>query len=550
MPASPDAFLDRVSRLGTIVGEMHCVLAADVEDAAFAPEEPTPETLGLLTATIEEQIDAAYAVLPDDDSMTGIVGRAEELREITRKLAPTALGGHLIRTHGDLHLGQVLWFEDDWYITDFEGEPARSIADRRRKMIPLRDVAGMLRSFAYLVATLDGQGTAAPEGFEDEARARFLAAYREAVQRTGLLPSGEGAQERLIELFELEKVLYELRYELAHRPDWVAVPVAGHRPLPGPSRAVTGGAELERLLSGQHSDPHSVLGAHVHRDGIVVRTLRPGAATVAATSCEQRVELTEIRPGLFEGVFADTAFPFTYQLEIEYPGHPPVVVADAYSFAPTLGPLDLHLLGEGRHFELHHALGARPLTVDDVGGVAYAVWAPSARAVSVTGDFDVWNERAHPMRSLGVERRVGAVRARVEGGRPLQVLGLARRRQRASPQGGSRRARRRGAPAHRVGRRRQHLRVERRGVDGPPRRVAPVERTGVDLRGASRLLAARPRLRRARAPVGRLRERPRLHPRRAHAGDGASVRGVMGIPGHRVSSRPRPASAARMRCGR
>ena len=69
--ASPDAFLDRVSRLGTIVGEMHCVLAADVEDAAFAPEEPTPETLGLLTATIEEQIDAAYAVLPDDDSVTG-----------------------------------------------------------------------------------------------------------------------------------------------------------------------------------------------------------------------------------------------------------------------------------------------------------------------------------------------------------------------------------------------------------------------------------------------------------------------------------------------
>jgi predicted trehalose synthase len=94
-------------------------------------------------------------------------------------------------------------------------------------MIPLRDVAGMLRSFAYLVATLDGQGTAVPEGFEDDARARFLAAYREAMQRTGLLPSAEGVQERLLDLFELEKVLYELRYELAHRPDWVGVPVAG-----------------------------------------------------------------------------------------------------------------------------------------------------------------------------------------------------------------------------------------------------------------------------------------------------------------------------------
>ena len=95
-------------------------------------------------------------------------------------------------------------------------------------MIPLRDVAGMLRSFAYLVARRStARAPLPPEGFEDEARARFLAAYREAVQRTGLLPSAEGAQERLLDLFELEKALYELRYELAHRPDWVGVPVAG-----------------------------------------------------------------------------------------------------------------------------------------------------------------------------------------------------------------------------------------------------------------------------------------------------------------------------------
>jgi maltokinase len=227
VPTAPDKYLDRIDRLGTIVGEMHCVLAADSEDPAFVPEEPTPETLGLLTATIEEQIDAVYAVLPDDDTVAGIVGRAEELREIARSLAPTALNGHLIRTHGDLHLGQVLWFDNDWFITDFEGEPARSIADRRRKMIPLRDVAGMLRSFSYLVATLDGEGTAVPDGFEHEARTRFLGAYREAMQRTGLLPSAEGVQERLLDLFELEKVLYELRYELEHRPDWVGVPVAG-----------------------------------------------------------------------------------------------------------------------------------------------------------------------------------------------------------------------------------------------------------------------------------------------------------------------------------
>ena len=208
--------------------------------------------------------------------------------------------------------------------------------------------------------------------------------------------------------------------------------------------------------------------------------------------------------------------------------------ADAYSFAPTLGPLDLHLLAEGRHFELHHTLGARPHTVDGVAGVAYAVWAPSARAVSVTGDFDVWNERAHPMRSLGASGvwELFVPESKAGDRYKFSVLPAhgSARHLKADPVAHAAEVPPRTASVVDV----QLLRVGRRDMDGPPPRVAPVERTGVDLRGASRLLAPRPRLHRARARAGRLRGRPRLHPRGAHAGDGASLRRVVGLPGHRV----------------
>jgi maltokinase len=137
------------------------------------------------------------------------------------------LQGRLIRTHGDLHLGQVLWADDAWWVTDFEGEPDRTIADRRRKMLPLRDVAGMLRSFSYLAAVLEREERPGPSEFASDARARFLAAYRAELVDTDLLPSSDGVQDRLLDLFELEKLLYELRYELSHRPDWAELPAAG-----------------------------------------------------------------------------------------------------------------------------------------------------------------------------------------------------------------------------------------------------------------------------------------------------------------------------------
>jgi trehalose synthase-fused probable maltokinase len=135
--------------------------------------------------------------------------------------------GRIIRHHGDFHLGQTLYSEDDWVILDFEGEPARSLPERRRKRSPLRDVAGMLRSFAYAVSAVEIlRGTPAPDGWEDRARDEFLTGYLETVDAT-LLPVGESAVERLLTVFELEKAVYELRYELNNRPDWIHIPVAG-----------------------------------------------------------------------------------------------------------------------------------------------------------------------------------------------------------------------------------------------------------------------------------------------------------------------------------
>ena len=112
-------------------------------------------------------------------------------------------------------------------ILDFEGEPARSLPERRRKRSPLRDVAGMLRSFAYAASAVEPlRGGEAPTGWEERARAEFLHGYTSGVDPM-LVPPGPEAFEKLLSVFELEKAVYELRYELTMRPDWLPIPVAG-----------------------------------------------------------------------------------------------------------------------------------------------------------------------------------------------------------------------------------------------------------------------------------------------------------------------------------
>lgn len=225
---APDAFLARLRRLGEVTGAMHSTLASDETDPAFSPETPSVEALALLTATVDEEIERVFFDLPEDDErLAPIVGRGEEVREQLRLLTHAGSAGKSIRTHGDYHLGQTLWAEDDWVIIDFEGEPARSLTERRRKRSALRDVAGMLRSFAYASITAsDVHGTEVPDGWEEQARQQFMSGYFATVDPT-LMPAGQVAIERLLAVYELEKAVYELRYELDNRPDWIGIPVAG-----------------------------------------------------------------------------------------------------------------------------------------------------------------------------------------------------------------------------------------------------------------------------------------------------------------------------------
>src|SRR3954470_24568369 len=225
---APERFGGRLHRLGEVTGEMHTVLASDPNDPAFAPETPSVEALALLTATVDEEIERVFLSLPEDDErLAPIAGRGEEVREQLRMLTHAGSTGKAIRTHGDYHLGQTLWSQGDWVILDFEGEPARPLVERRRKRSPLRDVAGMLRSFAYVASGSELQREQeAPEGWEARAREAFMGAYLDAVE-PALLPASEAGTEKLLAVFELEKAVYELRYELDNRPDWVGIPVAG-----------------------------------------------------------------------------------------------------------------------------------------------------------------------------------------------------------------------------------------------------------------------------------------------------------------------------------
>ncbi|WP_189428474.1 1,4-alpha-glucan branching enzyme [Streptomyces thermoviolaceus] len=160
--------------------------------------------------------------------------------------------------------------------------------------------------------------------------------------------------------------------------------------------------DRERLLDGTHHDPHAVLGAHRVPGGIALRVFRPYALGVTVHAEGMRVELRHDGGGFFSALLPlDRADPVpAYRLQVVYEGTV-LDVEDPYRFPPTLGELDLHLIGEGRHEELWRVLGAHPMTHQGVSGTRFSVWAPDARGVRVAGDFCLWDGTAYPMRSLG-----------------------------------------------------------------------------------------------------------------------------------------------------
>src|ERR1700726_4203931 len=173
---------------------------------------------------------------------------------------------------------------------------------------------------------------------------------------------------------------------------------------PEPARTADGISlgEIERIVAGTHHDPHSVLGAHPGPDGVVIRTLRPLATSVTVVLDDgRRFPMEHVHQGVFAVTLPDEKVP-DYRIAATYQGSDAeVVLDDPYRYLPTIGEFDLYLIGEGRHEELWRALGAHVREVGQATGTAFAVWAPNAHGVRVTGDFNYWDGRAYPMRSLG-----------------------------------------------------------------------------------------------------------------------------------------------------
>jgi len=162
-------------------------------------------------------------------------------------------------------------------------------------------------------------------------------------------------------------------------------------------------SELNHLVALKHADPHHILGPHLSEDGVIIRAFRPEAESVELVVGKKRPQpmAKTHAAGLFEILLRDLTLVPSYRFKVHEPGGQVVMLRDPYSFSPTLGELDLHLFGEGRHEAIYEKLGAHVRKVGSVSGVSFAVWAPQAEGVSVVGNFNGWNGQLHQMRMLG-----------------------------------------------------------------------------------------------------------------------------------------------------
>jgi maltose alpha-D-glucosyltransferase/alpha-amylase len=232
--------------IGRRLAELHAILAAPTDNPDFAPEKATATDAAGWADGVRAQLEAAFVAMdaatqwPDEEMKTvaaAVRSRRAALDEAIGRLAKAAAGTLKTRTHGDFHLGQVLVSSGDAYIIDFEGEPARPLGERRAKSSPLRDVAGLLRSFDYAVAVAssraEGPAQTAPgkaavlDRFAFEASEAFLAAYRTAHAESPRQWVTAADEPALLDLFLLEKAAYEICYEAANRPAWIGIPLHG-----------------------------------------------------------------------------------------------------------------------------------------------------------------------------------------------------------------------------------------------------------------------------------------------------------------------------------
>jgi maltose alpha-D-glucosyltransferase/alpha-amylase len=240
-------FLAQMRTLGLRIGELHATLARSTTNPAFAPEFIDAADVQGWVQRIMQDIETTWQVvqsrlpeLPEAQraNVSALLEAREQLRAQVQSIGARAVRALKTRYHGDLHLGQILLCADDFLITDFEGEPARPIEERRRKSSALIDVAGMLRSFDYaravaldkaLATRPDAHDVLAPafDNWYHASAEAFLEGYRNGLSGSLVWPGEDDDAERLIELFQIEKALYEVRYEANNRPTWLNIPVRG-----------------------------------------------------------------------------------------------------------------------------------------------------------------------------------------------------------------------------------------------------------------------------------------------------------------------------------
>jgi malto-oligosyltrehalose trehalohydrolase len=282
-----------IRRLGAATAELHRALATSTGDAAFDPEPATfaywerwIQDVDALARRVCESLRRSRSDL-DSDAVRiadAVLQRCAGLADALGGLLPPRASVARTRHHGDYHLGQILVRGEEAVIVDFEGEPMRPLEERRAKHVPLRDVAGMLRSFAYAAAVIERERAVASPASSDAVAAHrrqwlrdaadaFLGSYFANTAAGVVTASGRAETLRLVRLFELEKALYEVSYELANRPAWVAIPLASvlslvdaalpqrraHR-MPYGAELLAGGGVRFRFWAPAHAQIHLVLG--------------------------------------------------------------------------------------------------------------------------------------------------------------------------------------------------------------------------------------------------------------------------------------------------